>query len=83
MLAKSQSESKFLFASSLSLQTGIRITYNLQQWYKMNEEYFVLQRWLNLLQIDRPSKASFLSQVLITFICCWFLEAVDTGGDGG
>ena len=69
MLAKSQSESKFLIASSLSLQTGIRITYN-SDIYKMNEEHFVLQKWLNLLQIDRPSKVSFLFPVLNTFICC-------------
>ena len=83
MLAKSQSESKLVFASSLSLQTGIRITYNSITNEMRNILYFVLQRMLNLLQIDRPSKASFPPPAFLTFIWCWFLEAVDTGGDWG
>ena len=83
MLAKSQSESKLVFASSLSLQTGIRITYNSNTNEMRYILYFVLQRMLNLLQIDRPSKASFPPPAFLTFIWCWFLAAVDTGGDWG
>ena len=64
MLAKSQSESKLVFASSLSLQTGIRITYNSNTNEMRYILYFVLQRMLNLLyRLTDRVKLHFLPQL--------------------